>query len=1253
MRKIWFIILFLFYGFYSQTLAQNKLLPLYKNGKWAVSDENLNLLTDFQFDDIQIVEGIGFKAKNNGFFGWYDQTLNQILPYRYSEILTDSADFLFPCENGKFGVNRVSGATEISCFYDSLKVLQQGLVILKNNEAPWKMFSKKNGWVKQEFETVKNTEPGVYLLEINQNKILYNEAFGNCSVAFTTIEKKTDGVYFSTDQEGNKFIVNFNRNAGTLKTSRFYFTQFQKNSYVYALDDSLIINVVNSGNKLSIAGESIVPVSNFNRNTISELFSETFYLIKKNGKYGLLNDQFKPILATEFEKIELTGSDLLVVKNGKRGLYGLNGKVILAPLYEEFYEVENAWIISENGKSGWITKSGNVLIKPVYDKIKATLSDKFVVTNGNKKGIADENNRIILPIEFDEIVADSLACVVTRNKKKGLVLLSGEFVLHDKYPDIYKLSNKFYVFTENNKKGIVRIDGLIVANPTYTETFSTPYENIFMVSTREMDEITIKQVKEKFQLEIDVPQADPPLKWFKTGLINSFGEILLNCEYHPEQISFDLTTNQIQVKDSDAVTIISCQPNGKLIEKNRYKNYISVKKANPVIQKNYWHCNNSNLWGLLSPRGNVLIEHQFLSYRRDFLGNPNLVLTTGETNKYGIVDEKKGKVMLPAVYNSIVTSDFNIGKVARCVKTNLSAVLIDSFANIVESGISYIENFNFSHTRVNKGGKIKSGINQKYRLPEFDPEIKDKLIFRFNGPFLKSCEGGKWGIIDNQGEWLVKPFYQFIQTFHQGVYICCKDEKWGAIKPDGTVVINFVYDELSFFPDVNANFWSTIPYFLIKLKDKYGVCDFTGKIIIDCLFDGIDFLKVNGKVYFRTRIDNDKNLFGLLDKSAVEVLPPRYISIGIFKESFAMVEKSINCFNFINDDFRELTPDCYIQARDFNEGMAAIKTKKGWGFIDTNGKIAISPEFIEAGDFCEGLAPVKLKQPDKLFGIKKGRMNYFLINKSGKKVLNTKSEYCSEVSDGRLITGNRKKMTLQTVSGKKILKGKFKKMDFDSETGLLIATDYKNKCTLYSLDGKAITIPGYYKVINEFSEGLSHVESGYHGYIDRNGTLKFTFSCQKAGNFHNGLARVMVKSKWGYIDTSGNLAIKPVFMNAGDFKNGLAMVKNENLENLVIDSSGKIMPFIIEADSSGNFIFIKNGKKGMMDKYGNLLIYPLADQLGFFGEQFAPFSTRKKYSLFDQFGKRLADEKYLEISKSRFETIMLANLTEIFYIKPD
>ena len=71
--------------------------------------------------------------------------------------------------------------------------------------------------------------------------------------------------------------------------------------------------------------------------------------------------------------------------------------------------------------------------------------------------------------------------------------------------------------------------------------------------------------------------------------------------------------------------------------------------------------------------------------------------------------------------------------------------------------------------------------------------------------------------------------------------------------------------------------------------------------------------------------------------------------------------------------------------------------------------------------------------------------------------------------------------------------------------------------------------------IGNFSEGLAHVyinNGSSFGYIDKSGQIKLVPSLHGGGNFHEGLALVMIDGKYNYIDKSLKVVIPSNFDGA-------------------------------------------------------------------------------------------------------------------------
>lgn len=132
----------------------------------------------------------------------------------------------------------------------------------------------------------------------------------------------------------------------------------------------------------------------------------------------------------------------------------------------------------------------------------------------------------------------------------------------------------------------------------------------------------------------------------------------------------------------------------------------------------------------------------------------------------------------------------------------------------------------------------------------------------------------------------------------------------------------------------------------------------------------------------------------------------------------------------------------------------------------------------------------------------------------------------------------------------------------------LAAVEFENKSGFIDTTGRiAIALQSEWHLPGDFSEGLAAVRTSYSlgdlpggGFIDRQGKLVIKLpGCGVAGSFSEGLAAVSMnvdgESLYGYIDQTGAMVIPPRFDRAADFKDGLAEVILAD-QRAVIDRKG-------------------------------------------------------------------------------------------------
>ena len=195
----------------------------------------------------------------------------------------------------------------------------------------------------------------------------------------------------------------------------------------------------------------------------------------------------------------------------------------------------------------------------------------------------------------------------------------------------------------------------------------------------------------------------------------------------------------------------------------------------------------------------------------------------------------------------------------------------------------------------------------------------------------------------------------------------------------------------------------------------------------------------------------------------------------------------------------------YDDARDFHEGLAAVKKKGNWGYIDIHGQeaIQIAHKVLEPGNFSEGVA----------------FLGDHYIDLDGNPAFITEDEPGIKFFDrGREFSSGLAAVKIGGLWG------------FIDMFGHLI-------------------IPYEFVNIGSFHDGLAKFYSrGRWGYIDRNGKIRIKAAFYEAGDFNNGLAPVRMRTNyrgWGFINKAGRFAIKRRYNFAEEFSDGLAGVAGD------------------------------------------------------------------------------------------------------------
>ena len=221
----------------------------------------------------------------------------------------------------------------------------------------------------------------------------------------------------------------------------------------------------------------------------------------------------------------------------------------------------------------------------------------------------------------------------------------------------------------------------------------------------------------------------------------------------------------------------------------------------------------------------------------------------------------------------------------------------------------------------------------------------------------------KKGVIDKKGNIIVPIEYDDISTFTNGTANVYKGDMEGEIDNKGKMITPFhkMSDEMILVDSYSVN-ENTYKYSeglaVMDKNDKFGYIDENGTIVISPKYDlANDFH--DGLAVVAVIANNSFN-YGYVDKQGREIMPCQFFDAIDFSEGFAVVRKEMGstyCFYNTKGE-KEFNTD-FNYCRSFKEGMAVIGNEEGkMGYINQHGEMVIPYNYDYLDDFSEGLAIV-------------------------------------------------------------------------------------------------------------------------------------------------------------------------------------------------------------------------------------------------------------------------------------------------------
>jgi len=222
--------------------------------------------------------------------------------------------------------------------------------------------------------------------------------------------------------------------------------------------------------------------------------------------------------------------------------------------------------------------------------------------------------------------------------------------------------------------------------------------------------------------------------------------------------------------------------------------------------------------------------------------------------------------------------------------------------------------------------------------------------------------------------------------------------------------------------------------------NKWGYINKKGNFVIQPAYDLAGDFYNNGLAVIK-----NKDLYGLIDKKGSIVLETEYKYITYIEENLftAGDYKTSKLVDTKGKVLYELEGNI----GKFSNGLSVVGRKKNsnyeYGYINTEGKVAIEPQYINAYDFSGDKALVKTKDGKNA-----------LINKSGEILTTLNYEKVRGFSDGAIVLENNNMFGYLTEEGKILVEAKYGRAEPFSEDYAIVNNSDKYNSNLFGLINK-------------------------------------------------------------------------------------------------------------------------------------------------------------------------------------------------------
>lgn len=674
-------------------------------------------------------------------------------------------------------------------------------------------------------------------------------------------------------------------------------------------------------------------------------------IAKRNGFFGAINTDGAVVLDFKYDGIEALdkgfyqlsknfGSKVAtaIATDAGKWLYPASQRFDKNTqadyLYTDTLNQITYFSITKNDKHGLINNKAQTLIAPIYDELSlldTCPNERLFMTAvmGDKTGLIDQNQKVVVPF------ANNISIESFNTDQKLFSVKTYATQTKDYFNDTMLISDKLV-----SGKGVSMLYSESQIELLGDNLYKYKKSGKYGIINDKGDVVlpaNFDAISSGYGSPILVMQNQ------KTGVLSKHKNGSLKVDtfydhlkrYYGSTYTLSEIENQAVAEEAHAYDSADYEEVADAIEET--DDTTKVIQYDPEVQR--YIAQRNRKVGIVDSNNKVLVP---LIY--DELVDANHLIRVKKDQKYGLITENND-IIKPLIYDDIMLADESDYENIRMVFTKGNQQqLVDQFAH----PITEFSDYRFVSDKLNNL-KDMSVIEKdgKYGLFSYKdkkvtvlPIYEDMSGYVYNDTILAQLVG-KTILIDTSGKLLIKDLSQYAYTYRSDdsdkIAVVTKDDKYGLIDYTGKIVIDPIYDGLDIlelydnYTDLLSGDTTKQARYIVEADGKYGVFDGSGKRIVPIEYTQISSLPYPAALIVSKDNVDDKNdsttdskHFGLLDPAGKLVLEMKY-------------DKIFSNYNYPNDRFyainiRENSVDAYDKSFHLLEtqNLKTFKTNNEW-----------------------------------------------------------------------------------------------------------------------------------------------------------------------------------------------------------------------------------------------------------------------------------------------------------------------------------